>query len=214
MKSKTFRMWLILSLCLVVAVIFNQTVFSQTTQQEKLKEGIKFFEAGKTAEAKAIFDQLIAQNYVNIELYYYLGSALIKQKNPEAALGYFNKILQLDPNSPYGYIGKAQYYMNKRDLNNAETQLNTAIKKDPNCPEAYFHRGLLRGGQQKIDQAIADLQKCLQLKGDHAYAHYNIGLAYNQKKRADLMITHFHKFVYLAPEAPEAAQVKSLLSRI
>ncbi|MDY0232065.1 MAG: tetratricopeptide repeat protein [Candidatus Saccharicenans sp.] len=214
MKNKTFRMWLILGLCLAITVVFNQAVFSQTTQQEKLKQGIEFFEAGKTAEAKAIFDQLIAQNYVNNELYYYLGSALIKQKNPEAALTYFNKILQSDPNSPYGYIGKAQYYMSKGNFTSAEPQLNTAIQKDPNCAEAYYQRGLLRGGQKKIDQAIADLQKCLQLKGNHAYAHYNIGLAYNQKGRKDLMITHFHKFVYLAPEAPEAAQVKSLLSRI
>jgi tetratricopeptide (TPR) repeat protein len=214
MKNKTFRIWLILSLFLAWAVISNQAIFSQTTQQERLKTGISFFEAGKTAEAKAIFDQLIAEKYVDNDLYYYLGSALIKQKNPEAALTHFNKILQSAPNSPYGYIGKGQYYISKGNLAGAETQLNTAVQKDANCAEAYYHRGLLRGGQKKLDMAIADLQKCLQLKGNHAYAHYNIGLAYYQKGRKDLMITHFQKFLYLAPEAPEAAQVKSLLSRI
>lgn len=214
MKQRTIRFWLSLTLFLTLAFSLNQPLPAQTTQQERLQAGIAFFEAGKTAEAKTIFDQLIAENFVNNDLYYYLGSALIKQKNPEAALTYFNKILQAAPNSPYGYIGKGQYYIAKANYASAEPQFNTAVQKDPNCAEAYYHRGLLRAYQKKLDLAIADLEKCLQLKGNHAYAHYNVGLTYYQKGRKDLTITHFQKFLYLAPEAPEAAQVKALLSRI
>lgn len=213
MKIRTNRLRIAPALLLAFAFSLNLPLAAQT-QQERLQTGIAYFEAGKTAEAKAIFDQLVAENFVHNDLYYYLGSALIKQKNPEAALTYFNKILQSAPNSPYGYIGKAQYDIAKANYTSAETQLNTAVQKDPNCAEAYYHRGLLRGYQKKIDLAIADLQKCLQLKGNHAYANYNIGLAYYQKGRKDLTITHFQKFLYLAPEAPEAAQVRSLLSRI
>lgn len=214
MRQKTSRYWLATVLLLALSLSFSPVLMSQTTQQDRLQAGIAYFEAGKTAEAKAIFDQLVAENFVNNDLYYYLGSALIKQKNPQAALTYFNKIRQSSPNSPLGYVGKAQYYIAKANYTGAETELNTAIQKDPNCAEAYFHRGLLRGYQKKIDLMIADLQKCLQLKGNHAYAHYQIGLAYYQKGRKDLMINHFQKFLYLAPEAPEAAQVRTLLSRI
>lgn len=213
MKNTNFRLYLSLTFFLIALMVFNQALMAQT-QEERLKTGIAFFEAGKTAEAKTIFDQLVAENYVNNDLYYYLGSALIKQNNPELALTYFNKILQSAPDSPYGYIGQGQYQIKKGNYAGAETQLNTAIQKDANCAEAYFHRGLLRGYQKKLDLAIADLEKCLQLKGNHAYAHYQLGLAYYQKGRKDLMITHFQKFLYLAPEAPEAPQVKSLLSRI
>jgi tetratricopeptide (TPR) repeat protein len=214
MKKTTFRVKLVLLIILFTLVAFAQTNFAQSTQPERLKTGITFFETGKTAEAKAIFDQLVAEGYVNNDLYYYLGSALIKQNKPEDALNYFNKILQSAPNSPYGYIGKGQYYIKKANYTSAETQLNTAVQKEPNCAEAYYHRGLLRGYQKKLDLAIADLEKCLQLKGTHAYAHYQVGLAYNQKGRKDLMIIHFEKFVYLAPQAPEAAQVKNLLNTL
>lgn len=214
MKNQTNQLWPTLAIFLIIAISLNQPLLAQATQQERLQAGITYFEAGKTAEAKTIFDQLIAENFVDNDLYYYLGSALIKQKNPEAALTYFNKIVQSAPNSPYGYIGRGQYYIAKANYTTAETQLNTAVQKDVNCAEAYFHRGLLRGYQKKLDMAIADLQKCLQLKGNHAYAHYQIGLAYYQKGRKDLTITHFQKFLYLAPEAPEAAQVRSLLNRI
>ncbi|HAR37061.1 MAG TPA: hypothetical protein DCR87_09245 [Acidobacteria bacterium] len=214
MRHNTSRFWLTPVLLLAFSLGLNLVLLSQTTQQDRLQAGIAYFEAGKTAEAKAIFDQLVAENFVNNDLYYYLGSALIKQKNPEAALTYFNKILQSAPNSPFGYVGKAQYFIAKANYTGAETELNTAIQKDPNCAEAYYHRGLLRGYQKKIDLMITDLQKCLQLKGNHAYAHYQIGLAYYQKGRKDLMITHFQKFLYLAPEAPEAAQVRTLLSRV
>ncbi len=214
MKNTARNFWSVIFLALILVPTLTCGLLAQTSQEERLKTGITYFETGKTAEAKAIFDQLVAENFVNNDLYYYLGSALIKQKNPEAALTYFNKIIQSAPNSPYGYIGRGQYYMAKANYTQAETELNTAIQKDPNCAEAYYHRGLLRGYQKKLDQAIADLQKCLSLKGTHAYAHYQIGLAYYQKGRKDLMITHFQRFLYLAPEAPEAAQVKALLSRI
>ncbi|HEK85424.1 MAG TPA: tetratricopeptide repeat protein [Candidatus Aminicenantes bacterium] len=199
---------------IIIFLALTQILPAQGTQQERLQTGIAFFEGGQTAQAKAIFDQLIAEGMVNNDLYYYQGSALIKQNNPEAALTYFNKILQSDPNSPYGYIGKAQYDLKKANYSAAETDLNTALQKNPNCAEGYFYRGLLRGYQKKLDLAIADLEKCLQLKGNHAYAHYQLGLAYNQKGRKDLMIVHFQKFLYLAPQAPEAPQVKSLLSRV
>jgi len=211
--SKYFSCLRVISL-IISFMFLSQLALAQGTQQERLQSGISFFESGRTAEAKAIFDQLIAEGMANNDLYYYLGSALIKQNNPDAALTYFNKILQAAPNSPYGYIGQAQYYIKKANYGAAETQLNTALQKDPNCAEAYFWRGLLRGYQKKLDLAIADLEKCLQLKGNHAYAHYQLGLAYNQKGRKDLMIVHFQKFLYLAPQAPEAPQVKSLLSRI
>ncbi|HNS05901.1 MAG TPA: tetratricopeptide repeat protein, partial [Candidatus Saccharicenans sp.] len=166
-------------LVLILAMSFLvQLAPAQTSQLDRLKAGIAYFEGGQIAEAKAIFDKLIAENFVNNDLYYYLGSVLIKQNNPELALTYFNKIVKNDPNSPYGYIGLGQYYIKKGNYTSAETQLNLALQKDPNCAEAYFHRGLLRGYQKKLDLAIADLEKCLQLKGNHAYGHYQLGLAY------------------------------------
>lgn len=199
----------------LISLLFIFLPASAQTQAERLQNGIAFFEAGKTAEAKAIFDQLLNEGMVDNNLFYYTGSAILKlNQSPDLALSYFNKIVQSSPNSPLGYAGRGQYYIKKQNLTEAEKQLNLALQKDPNCAEAYYHRGLLRGYQKKLDLAIADLEKCLQIKGNHAYAHYQLGLAYNQKGRKDLMILHFQKFLYLAPEAPEAPQVKSLLSRI
>jgi tetratricopeptide (TPR) repeat protein len=211
MKRVKFSVYFILATVLISLLLLSFPASAQT-QAERLQTGIAFFETGKTAEAKAIFDQLVAEGLVDDNLFYYLGSAILKlNQSPDLALSYFNKI---SPNSPLGYVGKGQYYIKKQNYTSAETQLNQALQKDPNCAEAYFHRGLLRGFQKKLDLAIADLEKCLQIKGNHAYAHYQLGLAYNQKGRKDLMILHFQKFLYLAPEAPEAPQVKSLLSRV
>jgi len=211
MKRVQFSVYFILATFLISLLLLSLPAPAQTPV-ERLQNGISFFETGKTAEAKAIFDQLVAEGMVDDNLFYYLGSAILKlNQSPDLALSYFNKI---STNSPLGYVGKGQYYIKKQNYTSAETQLNLALQKDPNCAEAYFHRGLLRGFQKKLDLAIADLEKCLQIKGNHAYAHYQLGLAYNQKGRKDLMILHFQKFLYLAPEAPEAPQVKSLLSRV
>jgi len=203
-------------MALILAMSFLvQLAAAQTSQLDRLKAGIAYFEGGQIAEAKAIFDKLIAEKFVNNDLYYYLGSVLIKQNNPEAALTYFNKIVQSDPNSPYGYIGLGQYYIKKWQLIPAPKPSSIWLyKKTPTALKLTFTAGCCAVIRKNLTMAIADLEKCLQLKGNHAYGHYQLGLAYNQKGRKDLMIVHFNKFVYLAPKAPEAPQVKSLLSRV
>lgn len=124
-KAASFRL-----IVLVLAISFLvQLAAAQTSQLDRLKAGIAYFEGGQIAEAKAIFDKLIAENFVNNDLYYYLGSVLIKQNNPEAALTYFNKIVQSAPNSPYGYIGLGQYYIKKGNYTSAETSLTWLSKR-------------------------------------------------------------------------------------
>ena len=47
-----------------------------------------------------------------------------------------------------------------------------------------------------------------------AYAHYYAGLSYYQAERIDLMAAFFESFLKLAPDAPERAQVESIMRTI
>ncbi|MDH5715059.1 MAG: tetratricopeptide repeat protein, partial [Candidatus Aminicenantes bacterium] len=75
-------------------------------------------------------------------------------------------------------------------------------------------KGIIFGYQKNTPAAIESFNKCLEIDPNHAYAHYQIGLAYYQVKRPDLTIVHFDRFIALAPEAPEAEQVRNLLNAI
>lgn len=91
-------------------------------------------------------------------------------------------------------------------------RVNEALRGEPNLAEAHYVKGLVLSYQQKVDEAIKLLSRAVELNPTHAYGHYYLGLAYNQKKRKDLTIVHLEKFLALAPQAPEAAQVRTLLN--
>ena len=62
--------------------------------------------------------------------------------------------------------------------------------------------------------AIDDLEKAMAKNPGNAYAHYYAGVAYNGLKRTDKMVEHFQHFLRLAPRAPEAKKIQSVLRAV
>ena len=77
-----------------------------------------------------------------------------------------------------------------------------------------FYRGQLALAQKNYKAAAADLEKAIELDPDNAHAHYYAGLAYNGLKRPDQMVKQFQVFLRMAPNAPEAAKVRSVLRAV
>jgi len=73
---------------------------------------------------------------------------------------------------------------------------------------------LAYGYLKKYPEAIQSLERTVELQPNNAYARYHLALAYNQTKRIDLAVLHLHRFLELAPNAPEAPQVNALLSQL
>ncbi len=99
-------------------------------------------------------------------------------------------------------------------MESAMQHIAKAQSIEPENAEAFYQKGVIFGYQRNTEEAINSLKKCLEFQSDHVYAHYLMGLAYNQIKRIDLAVEHLDKFLFLAPEAPEAEQVRRLLSAL
>ena len=78
-------------------------------------------------------------------------------------------------------------------------------------PEAYYQQGLAFSANQDFTRATVAFQKASDLDPTWAYAHYYAGLAYSKVRRIDLTAQHFQTFLRLAPQAPERAQVQSIM---
>ena len=86
-----------------------------------------------------------------------------------------------------------------------------AVAHDPGLPEAYFTQGLAFSASQDFPNAAVAFQKASDLDPNWAYAHYYAGLSYSKIKRIDLTAQHFQAFLRLAPQAPERAEVQSIM---
>lgn len=96
----------------------------------------------------------------------------------------------------------------------AEVPGIAALAGDPTNAIAAGALGEALVTQKKFDDAIARLSPVLAAKPDVAYAYYWRGHAYYGKRMPDKMVLDFNAFLTLAPNAPEAQTVRSLLASL
>jgi len=187
---------------------------SQDLPEEPFARGKALLLQGKPAEAKASFEQAMAQDTKSLDILYYRGVSRLQLGDSGGALADFRATLDRKPDYALGRAGLAQVWIKQANYAEAEKEIAAALAADDRCAEAYFQRGVVQGYLKDTNAAIAAFTKSLEIDALHAYAHYYLGLAYNQVRRKDLTIVHLEKFLTLAPLAPEAPQVRNLLNML
>ena len=94
----------------------------------------------------------------------------------------------------------------------AEALAGAVLEAQPAHRVAAAALGEALVGQKKHDAAVARLSAVLAKDAGVAYAYYWRGQAYHAKKQIARMVEDYQAFLKLAPDAPEATQVKVLLA--
>jgi TolA-binding protein len=84
----------------------------------------------------------------------------------------------------------------------------------PSIAEAQYQLGLAQAERRDYAKAASAFEAAISLDPQPAYAHYFAGLSYYQEQRIDLMAKYFEAFLTLAPDAPERAQVDSIMRTV
>lgn len=142
------------------------------------------------------------------------GVELYEKKQYEQAAGVLSQAVETTRADAraWTYLGLARIEM--KQFAQAQDALQRALELDDDSAKAYYGLGLIHGHQNNVEESIRDLKKSVEIDPSHAYAHYHLGLAYNAAGQPDLTILHLDRFLDLAPDAPEAGQVRDLLSRL
>lgn len=183
------------------------------------KSGVELYKAGKYAEAAAELGQVVRNEPADIQARYYLGLSLLQQgQNKEAESHFAAAQEQLtsasSPTLDEVNVGLARAQMDQKKYDQAEASLEGAFEVNPRNPEIFVYRGKLQLLRNNPAAAVEQLQNAIEMDPKNAYAHYYAGMAYSKTGRPDRMVAEFQTFLKLAPNAPEAAKVRSLLRGI
>ena len=173
-----------------------------------LETGKRLFEENKYQEAEQELREAVAAEPDSAEANYYLGADLVQLNKYKEAEPFLEKA---SAEKPEARVALGHAYMMQDRLNDATRLLNEAAKDQPENAEIHRYQGMILLKQNKFDDAFKQLSKAVELDPKDAYAHYYLAMASSRLKRPDEMVTHFQIFLKLAPDAPEAAKVKSLL---
>lgn len=178
---------------------------------QELSEGAKQYREHRYAEAESKLRAQVAEHGDDAEARAMLGRNLAALKKVDEGEAEIRKAQEMGLAEDKVQVAMAAAAIERRDTDKAMDLLNQAIETSPESAEAHHYRGMVRTQQKDFQGAIADLEKAIELDPTRAYSHYYMALAYNGIKRPDKMAEHFQTFLQLAPDAPDADKVRSVL---
>lgn len=194
-----------MKLLLTMAVILTP-LFSQS-----LDDAVQSYEKKDYKAAELALRDLINADPENGRAQLYLGLALASQGKTKDAKPALLKARGLLKDSDAAAVGLAKAYIDERDFDKAQQSLDSARSINPDNPDLPFNQGMVDLGRKDYSAAARNLSTAAERDPGNAYAHYYAGLAYNSLKQPDKMIEHFTAFLQMAPDAPEAKKVQSIL---
>jgi tetratricopeptide (TPR) repeat protein len=170
-------------------VLFYATISLKGFSQTEFSKAEKFFQQGKYAEAKTLFEAVIKQNPNHLKSLEYLGDIAGSNKLWNAALVYYGKLEVLDPkeaNYFYKYggcLGMKAKEANKLKalsmIGDIKTSFERAIQLNPNHIEARWALielylqlpGIVGGSERKAKTYASQLIKISPVDGYLANGH-------------------------------------------
>lgn len=127
----------------------------------------------------------------------------LSQKNPDAAVGYFKKVLGADPRNLGALIGLAQVAESRKDYDAMEKYLLDAREKNPKALEPGLMLSRYYLLKQKPLRAMEIARDLESNNPDQPQALQNLAVAQLANNQAASAVTTFKKLINKAPGNPE-----------
>lgn len=135
---------------------------------------------GDLNTATSIFTSILEEDPEDMASLNAMGIISAALDNKSDANFYFSKAIECHPNNTLGYINRCQLYKAQNDLQNAMSDINSAINIDPAQPDNYVVRGMLYAQLEQWSDAIKDLSKAIETEDfkTDAMAYYYRALCF------------------------------------
>lgn len=183
--------------------------------EEVFRKGIDAYRGGNTELAVEKFRQSIDLDPGYVNGYVMLGNVSLKQGDAAQAAALAGKALELEPGNANALKVRYDALRLLGDEAGASQALDTLIAGDPEwaSTELYNHAVELFNANEMAGAAAA-LERVVAAKPDDARAHFLFGMAKYNLGETDVARTHLSRFLELAPDDPDAALAREMLSYV
>jgi len=174
------------------------------TVQQAFDLALQHHQAGRLAEAEALYRQILAAEPRHAGALHLLGVIAHQVGRDDVAVDFITKAIALAPGVAdfHSNLGIALY--GKGQLDEATAVFRQAIALKPSYPEAHNNLGNVLRDTGQVDEAIASYRQAIVLKPAYPDAHNNLGTALSNKGELDEAIASYRQAIALRPNYPEA----------
>jgi protein O-GlcNAc transferase len=161
-------------------------------------------QAGRLAEAEALYRQILGAQPNHADALHLLGVIALQAGRHEIAVEWIHKAILLNPNHPAAHSNLGEACRRMGRLDEAIAAFRRALELKPDSPETHNNLGVALKAQGHLDNAISSYRQALKLKPGHPDAHNNLGNALSGKGQIDEAIAAYRRAIELRPDYPEA----------
>jgi tetratricopeptide (TPR) repeat protein len=190
-----------------------QQFFAQAVKDDPSAEalyglGSSYLQLQKNAEARDCFERALKlhASYPGTlpNCWNNLGILAARAGDPDAAIQYFQHVLQIDPQHTIALQNLGSAYRQKKDWPQAKSALERALALNPDDPEANFSLGMVYAQQNDAQHAYNYLQRAIELRPAYPEALNNLGILYLRTRRPTEAIQSFEQSIQVAPTYDQA----------
>lgn len=145
----------------------------------------------------------------------WLAEVAIQNNSLAIAQGALEHLMELGPTQVEAWNTLIQLYVRQGQIRKGLSTTQRASVAHPMNSDFHFQQGVLFALQDENSSAIKAFQRVVELNPEDSRAHRNLGVLYlKDPVNSRAARYHFQKFLQLAPNHPEAQNVRLLLKDI
>lgn len=175
-------------------------------------EGAHATQAGDLEKAITKFREALRLDPELVQAHAALATVFYNLERYDEALEAANAVIEIDPSHLQGLRMRFLVHDAQNDQTAVLASFEAYSEVDPEgAADVLYQRADLDFRDGQTDRAQAALLKVLELFPDMARAHYTLGLTYASSDTAKAR-KHLERFIELAPDDPEVAAAKEMMS--
>lgn len=164
---------------------------------------IDHHQAGRLAEAEALYQQILQTEPDHADALYLLGLLAQQEGKPVIAVDYLLKAIAVNPSSSMYYNTLGNVYKDAGYLDEASLRYRQALQYESGNIEALCNLANVLQQQRRYDDAIVCYRHAIATRPDYVEAHNDLGVALMALGRLDEAVASFRQALALRPDYSE-----------
>jgi predicted O-linked N-acetylglucosamine transferase (SPINDLY family) len=160
---------------------------------------LQHHQAGRLAEAEAIYRQILAAHPHHSEALHMAGVIAHQTGRQELAIEWIQRAIALIPTNAAAYSNLGEAYRAAGRLADAASCYRRALQLKPDFAEAHSNLAVALWSAGQFDEAIEACREALAIRPDYPEALYNLGNALRDRGQSDGAIAAYHRALKLRP---------------
>ena len=174
------------------------------TIEQAMEIAVGHHQAGRLAEAEAIYRQVLSRSPDHAEALHLLGVLASQVGRTEVALELIGRAIIVNPGVALYHSNLGEIYRRSGQSDRAIDHFRRAIELRPDAADPHNNLGNVLREQGRLDDALALYRRAIELNPDLAEAHGNLGIVLHDQGRIDSAIAAYRRAIALKPDLASA----------